>query len=130
MSSIDIKSLIEKAKKYLNTAELVLNNGDYDTAVSRIYYAMFYIVRAVLITKDVYPKTHAGTLNAFSEHFIKSTLFSKEMGKDFKNAFERRQQGDYDFTESLNKEETQNFLGIGKKFFKKLLDYLKDNKYI
>ncbi len=122
--------MIEKADKYINTAELVLNHGDNDTAVSRIYYAMFYMVRAVLITKNLYPKTHAGTLQAFSEYFIKTNLFSKEMGKNFKNAFERRIQGDYDFAESLNKEEAEIFLEIGKRFYKNLLDYLKDNKHI
>ncbi len=130
MSDDNIKLLVEKAKKYLKTAELVLNHGDYDTAVSRIYYSMFYLVKALLLTKNITPKTHSGTINAFSQNFIKNKILLKETGKQFKNAFDKRLQGDYDFTNLLNKEETEGFLKIGKDFISSLLDYLKNNNFI
>ena len=37
----EIKDFIEKAEKFLKTAEQALNIGDYDSCVSRCYYAMF-----------------------------------------------------------------------------------------
>jgi uncharacterized protein (UPF0332 family) len=36
------QSLIEKARRYLRSTELLIQEGDYDSAVSRAYYAMFY----------------------------------------------------------------------------------------
>lgn len=39
----EIESLVKRAKKYLESAEILLNVEDYESSVSRIYYAMFYI---------------------------------------------------------------------------------------
>jgi len=38
----EVEDLIQKAKRYLRTAELALKDGDYDSCVSRCYYAMFF----------------------------------------------------------------------------------------
>ncbi|MCD6386359.1 HEPN domain-containing protein, partial [Candidatus Sumerlaeota bacterium] len=35
----EIRSLIERAKKYLRSAEILLKEGDYESSVSRTYYA-------------------------------------------------------------------------------------------
>ncbi len=51
MNEIEIKPLIEKAKKFISTAKLLLDHGDYDSSVSRTYYSMFYVVEAILLTK-------------------------------------------------------------------------------
>jgi len=109
MSNINLSKLTNKAEKYLKTAEIVINYGDYDTAISRIYYSMFYMVKSLLITKNVSTKTHSGTLNKFSETFIKTKIFSEEIGKSFTTAYEKRLQGDYDFTSVLKKDEVKNF---------------------
>lgn len=49
----EIKNFIEKAEKFLSTAEDALKNGDYDSCVSRCYYSMFYMTEAVLLTKNL-----------------------------------------------------------------------------
>ena len=41
-------SLIERAKKYLKSSRTLLVDGDYESSVSRAYYAMFYSAEAVL----------------------------------------------------------------------------------
>ncbi len=59
--------------------------GDYDSTVSRVYYAMFFIVESLLLTKNIKVKTHSGLISKFGENFIKnkvfSKVFSKELGK-------------------------------------------------
>lgn len=35
----EIKALLSKAEKYLQSADLLLKAGDYDSSVSRSYYA-------------------------------------------------------------------------------------------
>ena len=42
----EIKSLISRSERYIKSAELLFNDGDYESAVSRVYYAMFYCVEA------------------------------------------------------------------------------------
>jgi len=76
----EIKSLIERAKKYLKSAELLLKEGDYESSVSRTYYAMFHSAQAMLLTKNLSFSTHKGVISAFGEYFIKTGIFSRELG--------------------------------------------------
>ncbi len=41
-------ALLKKAKRYLASARLLLDAGDYDSAVSRVYYAAFHVAGALL----------------------------------------------------------------------------------
>ena len=54
----EIESLVARARKYLRSAELLLNDGDYESSVSRSYYAMFYCVQALLLTKGLSVSSH------------------------------------------------------------------------
>jgi len=37
----EINFLVERAKMYLKSVEILLEEGDYESSVSRTYYAMF-----------------------------------------------------------------------------------------
>ena len=39
---------VARARKYLKTASLALQEEDYESYVSRAYYAMFYMTRALV----------------------------------------------------------------------------------
>lgn len=49
----EIISLYERAKNDLKSAELLLGEEDYESSVSRTYYAMFYTAEAVLLHKNL-----------------------------------------------------------------------------
>ena len=78
----EINSLIERAKRYLKSAEILLEEGDYESSVSRTYYAMFYSAQAMLLTKNLSFSSHKGVISAFGEYFVKTGIFPKEMGKE------------------------------------------------
>ena len=63
--------LIAKAERACASAIALLKLGDVDGASNRAYYAMFDAARAAI---------HRGTLSAFSEHFVKTGLVSRELG--------------------------------------------------
>ena len=42
------QGLIRKAEKFLGSAQILMESGDLDSAVSRIYYAAFYVAEALL----------------------------------------------------------------------------------
>ncbi|MEE9376823.1 MAG: HEPN domain-containing protein [Candidatus Lokiarchaeia archaeon] len=71
MSNEEIKSFVEKARKFIKSAKVLLEINDYDSVVSRTYYAMFFITEALLLTKNLAPKSHSGLISLFGEHFIK-----------------------------------------------------------
>ena len=91
----EIKSLISRSERYIKSAELLFNDGDYESAVSRVYYAMFYCVEAVLLTKRLSFSSHKAVISAFGKHFVKTGIFPKDMSKAITLAFEKRQFGDY-----------------------------------
>ncbi|GAH05398.1 unnamed protein product, partial [marine sediment metagenome] len=72
----------------------MLDHGDYDSSVSRTYYAMFYIVEAILLTKNPKFKSHRGVISGFGQHFIKTNIFPKDMSDNLRNAMDKRFEGD------------------------------------
>ena len=130
MNKIDLKPLVKKSKKFISTAKLLLDHGDYDSSVSRTYYAMFYIVEAILLTKNLKFKSHRGVISGFGQHFIKTSIFPKDMSDHLRNAMDKRFEGDYEYTTSVNKEEANNLLKIGQKFIKKMIQYLEEHKHL
>ena len=125
----EIKSLVEKAKKYLRSAEMLLKEGDYESSVSRTYYAMFYCAQAVLLTKNLSFSSHKGVISAFGEHFVKTGVFPKEMGRELNRAFEKRQLGDYEYTFVISKVEAEEMLKSGEKFVDEIVQHLKEKRY-
>jgi len=125
-----VKSLVEKAKKYLRSAEILLKEGDYESSVSRTYYAMFYCAQAMLLTKNLSFSSHKGVISAFGEHFVKTGVFPKEMGRELNRAFEKRQLGDYEYTFVISKREAEEMLESGKKFVNEIVQHLKEKKIL
>jgi len=120
----EILSLIERARKYLRSAEMLLIAGDYESSVSRVYYAMFYSAQAVLLIKGFSFSSHKGVISAFGEHLIKTGIFPREMGRELNRAFEKRQLGDYEHTFVISREEAEEILRSGKSFFNEIVKYL------
>ena len=49
----EITEFIEKAERSLKVAESLFESEDFDFAVSRAYYSMFYMAQACLFTKNL-----------------------------------------------------------------------------
>lgn len=123
-----VTSLIERAEKYLKSSKMLLDESDYESSVSRAYYAMYYSAEAVLLTKDMSFSSHRGVISAFGEHFVKTDVFPREMGREFNRAFEKRQLGDYEYTFVISEDEAKEILEQGKQFVEIVIEYLKDHQ--
>jgi len=123
-------SLIERAKKYLKSSSMLLVAGDYESSVSRAYYAMFYSAEAVLLTKDLSFSSHRGVISAFGEYFVKNDIFPRNMGRELNRAFEKRQLGDYEYTFVISEDEALEILDQGKHFVERVILYLEKNEFI
>lgn len=120
----EIKDFIEKSEKFLLTAEHALNIGDYDSCASRSYYAMFFASEAVLLTKNLSASSHKGVISLFGEHFVKTGIFDRELGKTLSDAYDKRLLGDYGIGISVNETEAKEVLETAQNFVKKLKNYL------
>ena len=84
-----------KAKETLDDARVLLNGGSAFSALNRIYYAMFYEVLALLLTKDLSSAKHTGVRALFNEHFVKVGIVPIELGRLFSRMYDFRQKSDY-----------------------------------
>ena len=93
----------QKAKDTLADAKLLLDNGRLRSCVNRIYYAFFYEVIALLLTRKLYAATHAGVRALFNQHFVKTSLVTGELGSFYSRMFDIRQKADYEDEENFTK---------------------------
>ena len=120
----ELRDLIEKAERFLHTAEYVLSIGDYDSCASRGYYAMFFIAEAELLTKQLTGSSHKGVINLFGEHFVKKGVFERHVGNALNLAYRRRIIGDYGVDRSVTREEAEDSLEAARDFVQKVGMYL------
>ena len=109
-------ALIQKARRYLKSADMLLKDKDYESSVSRAYYSMFYTAEAALLTKGLSFSSHKGVISGFGEHFVKARIFPKEMARELNRAFEKRQIGDYEYTTVISQEDAEEVLQKAKDF--------------
>jgi len=70
----------ESANNTFQAARILAQNGFWNSAVSRLYYSVFYAVNALLVCEEVYTQTHSGMRNQFSGVFIKTGKFDRKHG--------------------------------------------------
>ena len=67
-----ILELLEKARRSIFAAEVLLKEGLDDFSASRSYYAMFYTTEALLLSKNLSFSSHKAVITAFGKEFIKT----------------------------------------------------------
>jgi len=83
-----------------------------------------------LLTKKLSFSSHKGVISAFGEHFIKTGIFPREMGRELNRAFEKRQIGDYEYTFVITKQEAEEILRNAKEFITKITQYLQEKNIL
>ena len=111
-----IKYRRERAKETLEEAEIMLSNRKLFAAVNRMYYAIFYEVFALLLTKGLSSSKHSGVRSLFNKEFIKSGVISEEYGDFYNRIFGFRQRGDYEDFVEFDYKEVRRWLGEAKDF--------------
>lgn len=126
-------ALLKKAKNSLDAARLLVERGFYDFAVSRAYYAMFYVAEAFLLGEGLSFSKHSAVIAAFGQHFVKTGRVPHEFHRYLIEGEDSRNVGDYDIVSELNKEEALEqiehadmFLELGGKL---LLDPQSENRH-
>jgi len=63
--------------------------------VNRLYYACFYAVSALLLTKGLTATRHSGLRTLFHQHLIRPGLLPLGQGQLYDRLFDQRQRSDY-----------------------------------
>jgi len=86
---------MERAHEAIEEAEMLFNANHINLYVNRLYYACFYAVSALLLTKDLSTSKHGYLRSLMHREFVKTGLIPKELGGHFDMLFDSRMKGDY-----------------------------------
>jgi len=112
------KLIIEKSERFINSAKLLAEHGDYDSAASRLYYAMLYVAEALLEAQGLSFSSHRGVISAFGQHFTKPGKIDSRFHKALLAGFSQRQMGDYRFDSDLAQEDIDQMILDASEFLK------------
>ncbi|MEA3640876.1 MAG: HEPN domain-containing protein [Lamprobacter sp.] len=119
-----IDAVLAKAAEKLRVAEMLLENGAWDDAVSRAYYAAFHAISALHLSNGQAFSSHAHSIGRFNKDFVKTEIFPKEFTAILTRLFEDRQSGDYDLSGLVTAEDASRDIDDAKRLLKAIIDYL------
>ena len=111
-----IQYRINKSKETIEAAKLLIDNNLLSHAENRIYYAIFYIVSALSLKYDFSTSKHKTLLGWFNKTFIFTNELPVEMKNVYKDAFENRQESDYEDFKHFEMEEVKTHFERMRKF--------------
>jgi uncharacterized protein (UPF0332 family) len=100
-------SILEKAERFIHSSKVLANDGDYDSAASRLYYAMFYIAQALLDARGWLFSSHKGVISAFGQHLVKTQELESRFHQALTAAYGQQQLGDYAIDSGLQLEDIE-----------------------
>jgi hypothetical protein len=75
-----IQYRLDRTRQALAEAALLLDSNHANTGVNRLYYACFYAVSALLLTKGLTATRHSGLRTLFHQHLIRPGLLPPDQG--------------------------------------------------
>lgn len=121
-----VKELVRKGEEKIQSAQILLNNEQFDDSISRSYYAVFLISKALLLLLGSDPKTHSGMITMLSLKAIKEGIIPVQIGKHISHLLEARQNSDYAIFTYYNRQDAQNLLEKAQKVVSKIKSVLRE----
>jgi uncharacterized protein (UPF0332 family) len=112
----DQAALLQKAQASLQAARLLADQAFYDFAVSRAYYAMFYVAEAFLLGEGLAFSKHSAVIAAFGRRFAKTGRVPQEFHRYLIGGQDSRNVGDYDIRPGLSKDEAAEQIARAEQF--------------
>ncbi|HEY4151042.1 MAG TPA: HEPN domain-containing protein [Chitinophagaceae bacterium] len=117
-ASIQLK--MAKARSLLAEADVLMEHKFYITVINRLYYSCFHATKALLLTKDLIPKTHSGVITILHKHFVQDGLFDFDQASFFSRLMQERIEDDYNDFMILDEAEAKEFIAPSKAY----IDYI------
>lgn len=126
----NIREELARAHEALRAAELLFEKHLLNDGVSRLYYYAFHVVKALLLSKGLEPKSHEGSLQQLGMHFVKTGILLPADSHVFSRLMKYQQEADYNPSYSFTEQDTHQFKKEAIEFERKILEYLKSVRFI
>lgn len=120
----------ETSLEAIADAKLMYDNGRYKNALNRAYYAIFHAMRAVNTLEGFDSSKHSGVIAYFNQHFVKEGIFSKNLSRIIKQAYDNREKADYLDFYIASKDEAQKQIARAEEFSEAVRIWLTENNIL
>jgi uncharacterized protein (UPF0332 family) len=124
MNSDEIRALLRKAEERLAASKELFERGHYAFAISSAYYVMFYCARALLLSKGITPKSHAGVHAQLGKELVKTGEMSTRLYTGYSKALNMRHTADYDAFAEYTERDAREILKYAEEFLTFTKSYL------
>ena len=121
-----VKYRLDSSKERLESAQILLDTGKYKDSIGRSYYAIFTAVKSVLAKDRIDFAKHAGVISYFQKEYIKTGVFDKKYSKYLQEAFQIRNNCDYDDFYIVAKADAEEQLIRAREYYDTIYEYLKN----
>jgi uncharacterized protein (UPF0332 family) len=99
-------------------------------AVSRAYYAVFHTLHALLLSRGLEAKTHAGAIHLFNIEFVRSGVIASSHNRILAGMQRSRELADYDAAVAFSKDDADASVRDAENFRTGALDWLRSENWI
>lgn len=115
---------IERAAEARRAAQALVDSGLHADSVSRAYYATYHLTRALLYSRGIEPKSHAGAIHLFNVEFVRPSLLPSSFNRILSGLQRTRELADYDAAVRFSAEDARANLDSAREFEAAVLDLL------
>lgn len=110
------QALLEKSQRSMDAAKNLMERGFHDFAVSRAYYAMFYIAEALLDQEGLAFSSHAAVISAFGQYLVRPGKVPAQYHRQLIDAQAQRTRADYDPQPNLSQQDAEILISQAQDF--------------
>ena len=118
------KYRLDRAAEFLSEANALFQIDSFKGSINRSYYAIFTVARALLAEDEKDFKKHSAVIAYFRQHYIKTGIFDKKFSDFIGDAFEIRNNCDYEDFYIVSRLDAETQLNNATEFFKAVKNYL------
>lgn len=91
----ELEKYLNRSEVKLKSARILLENNQTADSIGEAYYYRYHATRALLILKDIHPRTHSGLIVDFGLHFVNDGTIEDFYAKILAKAETKRIMADY-----------------------------------
>lgn len=115
---------LEISKEDLRSAMLLLEAGELRGANNRAYYSIYHAISSIHALDGNAYKRHKDALANFNKAYVKTEIFSRELGRKISEAVEIRHASDYDDFYIATREEAEEQIETAKELLRQIEIYV------
>lgn len=120
----NLQDEIERGDQALRAAQALLDAGLHADSVSRAYYAAYHLLRALLLSRGLEPRSHSGAIHLFNTEFVRGGLLPSSHNRLLGGLQRARELADYDSAVAFSADDARQSLDDARSFAREVLDFL------